>query len=94
MTIEIRDITKTYLTGEFSLHVLKGITFTIDDGEMVAIMGPSGSGKSTLMNVIGLLDTPSTGSTGLMARMSRSWTRRNWRGCATTRLASYSRAIT
>jgi len=61
MTIELRDITKTYQTGQMDLTVLKGITFTIADGEFCAIMGPSGSGKSTLMNVIGCLDTPTQG---------------------------------
>jgi putative ABC transport system ATP-binding protein len=61
MTIELRDITKVYQTGAMDLHVLKGISFTIDDGELCAIMGPSGSGKSTLMNVIGCLDTPTEG---------------------------------
>src|SRR5437763_14026638 len=60
--IEIRDITKTYQTGDLALQVLKGISFTIADGELCAIMGPSGSGKSTLMNVIGCLDTPTDGS--------------------------------
>ncbi len=62
MTIELRDITKTYQTGMMDLQVLKGITFTIADGEFCAIMGPSGSGKSTLMNVIGCLDTPTDGA--------------------------------
>ncbi|MGI8858376.1 MAG: ABC transporter ATP-binding protein [Thermomicrobiales bacterium] len=61
MTIELHDITKVYQTGGGDLPVLKGITFTIPDGELCAIMGPSGSGKSTLMNVIGCLDTPSDG---------------------------------
>ena len=61
MTIELRDISKTYVTGDTSLQVLKGISLSIDDGELCAIMGPSGSGKSTLMNVIGCLDTPSSG---------------------------------
>ena len=60
MTIELHDITKTYQTGMMNLTVLKGITFTIPDGEFCAIMGPSGSGKSTLMNVIGCLDTPTS----------------------------------
>ncbi len=62
MTIELRDITKTYQTGMMDLQVLKGTTFTIADGEFCAIMGPSGSGKSTLMNVIGCLDTPTDGA--------------------------------
>jgi len=61
MTIELRDITKTYQTGAMDLTVLKGISFAIGDGELCAIMGPSGSGKSTLMNVIGCLDTPTDG---------------------------------
>src|SRR5947209_650152 len=61
MTIELRNITKTYQTGQMNLQVLKGISFTIADGELCAIMGPSGSGKSTLMNVIGCLDTPTGG---------------------------------
>lgn len=59
--IEIKNITKTYNTGEMEFQALKGVTFTIKDGEFVAIMGPSGSGKSTLMNILGALDTPTTG---------------------------------
>jgi putative ABC transport system ATP-binding protein len=61
MTIELSEITKVYQTGAMDLKVLKGVSFTIDDGELCAIMGPSGSGKSTLMNVIGCLDTPTDG---------------------------------
>ena len=61
MTIELHDITKTYQTGDLALQVLKGISFTINNGELCAIMGPSGSGKSTLMNILGCLDTPTDG---------------------------------
>ena len=60
--IELKDIKKSYQMGDLSLEVLKGISLTIEDGEYVAIMGPSGSGKSTLMNILGLLDVPSSGS--------------------------------
>lgn len=54
--IEIINVNKTYDMGRESLHVLKNINFTVDEGEFVAILGPSGSGKSTLMNVIGCMD--------------------------------------
>lgn len=54
--IEIVNVNKIYDMGRESLHVLKDINFTVDEGEFVAILGPSGSGKSTLMNVIGCMD--------------------------------------
>ena len=60
--IEIRDLTKTYLMGQTEVHALRGVSLTICEGEYVAIVGASGSGKSTLMNMIGLLDRPTSGS--------------------------------
>ncbi|MGI6479512.1 MAG: ABC transporter ATP-binding protein [Salinivirgaceae bacterium] len=60
--ISIKNLHKSYPIGQSSLHVLKGISFDIDDGELVSIMGSSGSGKSTLLNIIGLLDSYDNGS--------------------------------
>lgn len=59
--IDVRDITKTYKTGDIEFKALLGVSFKIEDGEFVAIMGPSGSGKSTLMHILGALDTPTSG---------------------------------
>lgn len=59
--IELQEIRKSYFMGSHALEVLKGITLTIHKNEYVALMGPSGSGKSTLMNIIGCLDTPTSG---------------------------------
>ncbi|MBI2454185.1 MAG: ABC transporter ATP-binding protein [Parcubacteria group bacterium] len=59
--IECQNITKTYKTGEVEFNALEGVSFKIERGEFVAIMGPSGSGKSTLMHILGALDTPTTG---------------------------------
>lgn len=60
--IEIKNITKIYGSGTAAYQALSGVSFKIEDGEFVAIMGPSGSGKSTLMHILGALDTPSAGT--------------------------------
>ena len=59
--IEIKDLHKSYKMGSNSLHVLKGINFKAEAGELVAIMGSSGSGKSTLLNILGMLDEANSG---------------------------------
>ena len=61
LVIEARNLTKTYMMGEFEVRALRDVSFTITRGEMVSIMGPSGSGKSTMMNTLGCLDRPTSG---------------------------------
>lgn len=63
--IQLNNIIKFYQNGDQELNVLKGIDLTVYEGEFLAIMGPSGSGKSTLMNIIGLLDRPTSGDYSL-----------------------------
>jgi putative ABC transport system ATP-binding protein len=67
--IRAEDLWRTYIMGAEEIHALRGVSFTIDPGEYVAIMGPSGSGKSTLMNLIGCLDSPSKGNYVLRGKM-------------------------
>jgi putative ABC transport system ATP-binding protein len=61
IVIDIENITKNYVMGEETVHALRGVSLQIHRNEYIAIMGPSGSGKSTLMNMLGCLDTPSSG---------------------------------
>ncbi|MEN8265194.1 MAG: ABC transporter ATP-binding protein [Nitrospirota bacterium] len=60
--IEVENLNKTFLTPGGELHILKDISFVINDGEMTALMGPSGVGKSTLLHILGALDRPSSGT--------------------------------
>lgn len=85
--IELRNITKTYGSGEGQVRALDGISLRINDGEFAAVMGPSGSGKSTAMNIIGCLDQPTSGSylfkgveVGRLTRNQRALLRRNFLG--------------
>jgi putative ABC transport system ATP-binding protein len=66
--VRVEEITKDYTIGANVVHALRGVSMTVDRGEFVSIMGPSGSGKSTLMNLVGSLDTPSSGKVFLEGR--------------------------
>ena len=59
--LEVKSVSKTYGTGETAVHALKNVSFSVPKGEFVAVVGESGSGKSTLLNMIGALDTPTSG---------------------------------
>ncbi|MEX0751552.1 MAG: ABC transporter ATP-binding protein [Xanthobacteraceae bacterium] len=85
--IELRRVTKVYGSGHAAVHALAGVDLNIDRGEFVAIMGPSGSGKSTAMNIIGCLDTPTSGdylfqgvAVGQLGRDQRTLLRRHFLG--------------
>ncbi|MCP4804287.1 MAG: ABC transporter ATP-binding protein [Proteobacteria bacterium] len=72
----LTDVGKTYPLGDTMVHALQGVSLSIDEGEFLAFSGPSGSGKTTLLNLVGCLDTPTTGSIQLdgreLAKMSRA----------------------
>jgi putative ABC transport system ATP-binding protein len=85
--IELRDVRKVYGKGSAAMHALRGVDLTIETGEFVAIMGPSGSGKSTSMNILGCLDTPTSGKflfqgvdVGALTRDERALLRRHCLG--------------
>ncbi len=85
--IEFQGITKVYGEGQASMQALRGIDLSIKEGEFIAIMGPSGSGKSTCMNILGCLDTPTSGKylfrsveVGQLTRRERALLRRHYQG--------------
>ncbi len=60
--IEVKDVTKNYPLGNTTVHALRGVNLTVEEGDFLSIIGPSGSGKTTLLNIVGCIDTPTTGS--------------------------------
>ena len=87
LAIELKNVSKVYGAGTAGTHALRGIDLSIGPGEFVAVMGPSGSGKSTCMNILGCLDTPTSGSylfegvdVGVLTRNQRALLRRHYLG--------------
>ena len=85
--IELKSVSKVYGTGQAEMQALRGVDLRIEKGDFVAVMGPSGSGKSTCMNILGCLDTPSSGrylfeglEVGALTRDQRALLRRNYLG--------------
>jgi len=85
--IELREVSKVYGKGHAEMHALRGVSLSIPKGDFAAVMGPSGSGKSTCMNILGCLDTPSSGaylfdgvSVGELSRDQRAMLRRHYLG--------------
>ena len=85
--VAFEKVTKVYGRGDASMQALRGIDLAIGEGEFVAIMGPSGSGKSTCMNILGCLDTPTSGiyrfkgvDVGSLSRNQRALLRRHYQG--------------
>ena len=76
--IDLKNIVKSYKNGDQELQVLKGVDLKVYDGEFLAIMGPSGSGKSTLMNIIGLLDRPTSGDYALNGKQVEELKEKEW----------------
>ena len=76
--IELHNIKRDFLVGEEIVHALRGVSFTINEGEFVTIMGTSGSGKSTLLNTLGCLDTPTSGEYLLDGISVRSMSKSQW----------------
>ncbi|MFW5488200.1 MAG: ABC transporter ATP-binding protein [Desulfovibrio sp.] len=72
--IELRDIHKSYMLGPVEVEILKGVDLTVQAGELLAILGTSGCGKSTLMNIMGFLDTPTSGTYSFNGTMSHGYT--------------------
>ena len=93
-TIELKDVSKIYRMGNIEVGALRGVSVTIEAGEMVAIMGASGSGKSTMMNILGCLDVPTTGDYLLEGENVGSLATTGWPKSATARLVSSSRPTT
>jgi len=77
--IELVDVTKMYDGKDMEpVHALRGVSLAIDDGDFLSIMGPSGCGKSTLMNIVGLLDAPSTGDYLLRGKKVEAMSQDEW----------------
>jgi putative ABC transport system ATP-binding protein len=82
--VHLDSVTRTYHIGDIAVNVLRGVTLSVSEGEFVAIMGSSGSGKSTLMNIIGCLDSPSSGTYTLLSRNINTLRRKELAGIRNT----------